>query len=299
MMEWLNYHHLFYFWVVARQGSVTKAAAELHLGQPTISTQIRNLEERLGERLFRRVGRNLVLTDTGHEVLRYADEIFSLGRELLDTVQSHRKGSFRFTVGIADVLPKMLAFRLVQPALALPGPIRIICREGKADQLVMELAAHTLNLVVSDAPPPPTAKVKAFSHLLGECGISFCAIAKIARLHRQGFPDSLGTAPIVLPTDNTALRMALDRWLEEVNVTPRVVAECEDSALLKVFGQNGLGIFPVPTIIENDVRKQYGVEVVGRIDAVRERFYAISLERRLRHPAIVAISHAARAKLFR
>jgi LysR family transcriptional activator of nhaA len=240
----------------------------------------------------------LVLTDAGREVLRYADEIFSLGRELLDTVRGRGKRAIPFVVGIADVLPKLVAYRLLQPALTLPTPIRMIGREDKADRLLTALAAHSLDLVLSDAPPSPSVSIKAFAHVLGECGVSFCAVTKLARAHRRGFPRSLDAAPLLLPTDNTTLRVTLDRWFEEQNIRPRVVAECEDSALLEAFGQDGMGIFPVPTVTEKDVRKQYGVEVVGRVDALRERFYAISLERRLRHPAIVAITQAAREKLF-
>lgn len=297
-MEWLNYHHLLYFWVVAREGSVTKAAAQLRLGQPTVSAQLRNLEERLGEKLFRRVGRNLALTDAGRDVLRYADEIFSLGRELLDTVHGRRKGAIRFVVGIADALPKLVAYQLLKTALTLPEPIRMVCREDKAERLLTGLATHTLDLVLTDTPPSPSSSIKAFTHVLGECGVSFCAATTLVRTHRRGFPRSLGAAPLLLPTDNTALRVALDRWFEEQNIRPQVVVECEDSALLKVFGQSGLGIFPVPTITESEVRKQYGVALLGRVEAVRERFYAISLERRLRHPAVVAITQAAREKLF-
>ena len=297
-MEWLNYQHLLYFWAVARRGSVTRAAAELGLGQPTISAQLRSLEENLGEKLFRRVGRNLVLTDAGRDVLRYADEIFSLGQELLDTVRGRRKGSIRLAVGVADVVPKRIAYRLLQPVLALPEPVRVLCREDKAERLLMELAAHAFDLVLTDLPPAPTVKLKVFSHLLGECGVSFCASTKLAREYRHGFPRSLDAAPLLLPTENTALRGTLNRWLEEQAIRPRIVGEFEDSALLKAFGQAGVGIFPVPAAIEVDVRKQYGVALVGRVDELRERFYAVSLERRLKHPAVVAITHAARGKLF-
>ncbi|MBP1684595.1 MAG: Transcriptional regulator, LysR family [Deltaproteobacteria bacterium] len=297
-MEWLNYQHLLYFWAVARRGSVTRAAAELGLGQPTISAQLRSLEESLGEKLFRRVGRNLVLTDAGRDVLRYADEIFSLGQELLDTVRGRRKGSIRLAVGVADVVPKRIAYRLLQPVLALPEPVRVLCREDKAERLLMELAAHAFDLVLTDLPPAPTVKLKVFSHLLGECGVSFCASTKLAREYRHGFPRSLDAAPLLLPTENTALRGTLNRWLEEQAIRPRIVGEFEDSALLKAFGQAGVGIFPVPAAIEVDVRKQYGVALVGRVDELRERFYAVSLERRLKHPAVVAITHAARGKLF-
>ncbi|MFN8626062.1 MAG: transcriptional activator NhaR [Candidatus Binatia bacterium] len=297
-MEWLNYQHLLYFWAVAHRGSVTRAAAELGLGQPTISAQLRSLEENLGEKLFRRVGRNLVLTEGGRDVLRYADEIFSLGQELLDTVRGRRKGSIRFAVGVADVVPKRIAYRLLQPVLALPDPVRVICREDKAERLLMELAAHAFDLVLTDLPPAPTVKVKVFSHLLGECGVSFCASAALARTHHRGFPRSLDGAPLLLPTAPTALRRSLNQWLEAQAIRPRIVGEFEDSALLKAFGQAGAGIFPVPTAIEVDVRKQYGVALVGHASDVRARFYAVSLERRLKHPAVVAITHAARGDLF-
>jgi LysR family transcriptional activator of nhaA len=244
------------------------------------------------------VGRSLVLTDAGRDVLRYADEIFSLGHELLDTVRGRRKGSIRFVVGIADVLPKLIAYRLLQPVLALPEPVRVICREDKAERLLIELAAHSFDLVLTDVPAAPTLRLKVFSHELGECSVSFCATPKLARRHRRGFPRSLDAAPLVLPTDNTALRGSLNRWFEEQAIRPQVMGEFEDSALLKVFAQAGVGIFPIPTAIEIDVRKQYGVQLVGRVDALRERFYAVSLERRLRHPAVVAITEAARGSLF-
>lgn len=297
-MEWLNFHHLFYFWTVAHQGSVTRAAAELGLGQPTVSAQLRSLEDDLGEKLFRRVGRNLVLTDAGREALRYADEIFSLGRELLATMRGRRRGSIRFVVGIADVLPKWIAYRLLQPVLALPEPIRVICREDKAERLLMELAGHSLDLVLTDAPPAPTLRIQAFSHLLGECGVSFCATTKLAHAHRRGFPRSLDGAPLLLPAEATAWRGSLDRWFEQQGITPQIVGEFEDSALLNAFGHAGAGIFPVPVVTEADVRRQYRVEVVARVDAVREQFYAVSLERRLKHPAVIAVSEAAREKLF-
>lgn len=297
-MEWLNYQHLFYFWTVAHRGGVTRAAAQLRLGQPTISAQLRSLETSFGTKLFRRVGRSLVLTDAGRDVLRYADEIFPLGQELLDTVRGHRTGSIRFAVGVADVLPKLVAYRLLEPVLALPERMRLICREDKAERLVMDLAAHTFDLVLTDVPPAATLKVKVFSHLLGECGVSFCAAAPLARAHRRGFPRSLDGAPLLLPADNTALKGALDQWLTEQAIRPRVMGEFEDSALLKAFGQAGVGVFPVPTAIETDVRRQYGVELVGRVDTLRERFYAVSLERRLKHPAVVAITKVARGTLF-
>jgi LysR family transcriptional activator of nhaA len=299
MMEWLNYHHLLYFWMVAREGSVTRAAAELRLGQPTISAQLRALEDSLGEKLFRRVGRNLVLTDVGREVLRYADEIFSLGRELLDAVKGRpTRRPMPFVVGVSDVVPKIVAYRLLQPALELPEPVRMICREDKAERLLAELALHRFDLVLSDAPIGPTVKIRAFSHLLGECGVTFFGAAKLARAYRRSFPRSIESAPVLLPTDNTALRQSLDHWFDELGIHPLVRGEFEDSALLKVFGQAGVGIFAVPSVTESEVRERYGVEMIGRVESVRERFYAISGERRLKHPAVIAITEAARSKIF-
>ena len=298
-MEWLNYHHLLYFWVVACHGSVTRAAAELRLAQSTVSTQLRTLEEVLGEKLFARTGRRLVLTDVGRLVFRYADEIFGLGRELLETVKDRPTGQpMRLTVGIADAVPKLIAYRLLGPALTGAEPVRIICREDKPDRLLAQLAVHGLDLVLSDAPIGPTTKVRAFNHLLGECGVTFFAAPALARTCRRGFPRSLGGAPMLLPTDNTALRRSLDDWFESEDIRPRVASEFEDSALLMAFGQAGMGLFPAPSAIERQVRSQYGVVVVGRLDTVRERFYAISGERRLKHPAVVAISEAARQRVF-
>ena len=298
-MEWLNYHHLLYFWVVAREGSVTRAAAELRLAQPTVSTQLRALEHVLGEELFARSGRRLMLTDVGRMVFRYADEIFGLGRELLDTVKGRPTGQpMRLTVGIADAVPKLIAYRLLQPALAVPQEVRIVCREDKPDRLLAELAVHGLDLVLSDAPIGPSTKIRAFNHLLGECGITFFATATLARTCRRGFPRSLDGAPFLLPTDNTALRRSLDDWFESEGVRPRVVSEFEDSALLMAFGQAGMGLFAAPSAIEREVRSQYGVVTVGRLEALSERFYAISGERRLKHPAVVAISETARQRVF-
>ncbi len=298
-MQWLNYHHLLYFWVVACHGSVTRAAAELRLAQPTVSTQLRTLEEVLGEKLFARTGRRLVLTDVGRLVFRYADEIFGLGRELLETVKGRPTGQpMRLTVGIADAVPKLIAYRLLRPALTGAEPVRIICREDKPDRLLAQLAVHGLDLVLSDAPIGQTTKVRAFNHLLGECGVTFFGTPALARTCRRGFPRSLGGAPMRLPTDNTALRRSLDDWFESEDIRPRVVSEFEDSALLMAFGQAGMGLFPAPSAIERQVRSQYGVVVVGRLDTVCERFYAISGERRLKHPAVVAISEAARQRVF-
>ena len=298
-MEWLNYHHLLYFWAVAREGSVTRASEQLHLAQPTVSGQLKALEEALGERLFERTGRRLVLTDVGRVVFRYADEIFSLGRELQDTLKGRPTGRpIRFTVGVADAVPKLIAYRLLLPALSLPEPVHVVCRDGKPERLLAELSVHALDLVLSDAPVGAEVKVKAYSHLLGETPVAFFGTEALAAAHRKGFPRSLDGAPVLLPTEGSSLRRSLDQWFDTEGLRPRVAGEIEDRALLKVFGQAGVGLFPAPVAIEAEVRAQFGVKLVGRVDAVKERFYALSAERKLKHPAVVAISRAARRKLF-
>lgn len=298
-MEWLNYHHLLYFWVVAREGSVTRASQQLRLAQPTVSGQLKSLEDSLGEKLFERTGRRLVLTDVGRVVFRYADEIFTIGRELQDTLRGRPTGRpVRFTVGIADVVPKLVAYRLLLPALSLPEPVHVVCREDKPERLLAELSVHALDLVISDAPVGAGVKVKAYSHLLGETSVGFFGTDALAASHRRAFPRSLDGAPVLLPVETSSLRRGLDHWFEAEGVRPRVVGEVEDSALLKVLGQAGLGLFPAPLAIEAEIRGQYGVKLVGRVDAVKERFYALSVERRIKHPAVLALSEAARARLF-
>ena len=298
-MEWINYHHLLYFWVVAKAGGIARASEQLRLAQPTISGQLRVLEETLGEKLFARSGRRLQLTDVGRVVYRYCDEIFSLGRELQDTLKGRPTGRpVRLMVGIADVVPKLIAFRLLKPALSLPEGIQIVCQEDRLERLLAELTVHGLDLILTDAPLTAASHVKAFNHLLGECGVSFVARPAITRLYRKGFPASLDGAPFLMPIAGTSLRRLLDQWFETQGIRPRIVAEFQDSALLKVFGQEGMGIFTSPMAIEKEVCKQYGVSVVGRTDSIKERFYAISIERKLKHPAILAISETAREKLF-
>jgi len=298
-MEWLNYHHLLYFWTVAREGSVVAAAQRLRLAQPTISGQIRQLERQLDQRLFQRQGRRLVLTDVGRVVYGYADEIFGLGRELMDVLKSRPTGRpMRLTVGVADAVPKLVVRRLLDPAFQLGEPLQLVCREDRAERLLAELALHALDLVISDAPIPPQIAVKGFSHLLGECGVAVFGTPSLAQRHRRGFPRSLDGAPMLLPTDDNVLRRSLEQWLDANRLRPRIVAEFEDPALLKTFGQAGRGLFPGPAVIAREICRQYGVRVVGRLDEVRERFYAISAERRLEHPAVVALTRAARDQLF-
>jgi LysR family transcriptional activator of nhaA len=298
-MEWLNYHHLLYFWTVARLGSVSHAAEELHLTQATVSAQLKSLEASLGEKLFRKAGRHLTPTETGKVVFRYADEIFSLGREMMGTLKGRPQGRLaRLTVGVADVMPKLVAYQLIEPALLLADSHRIICREGTNKELLSALAVHDIDVVLTDSQIDPAINVKAFCHLLGECGMTLFGTSKLAAVYRGKFPRSLDGAPFLLPTNNTAVRRSLDQWFETENIRPVIVAECEDSALLQVFGQRGLGLFFVPSVISAEVQRQSTVKAIGRVSAVREQFFAISLDRKLKHPAVLAISEAARTRLF-
>lgn len=298
-MEWLNYHHLLYFWLVVREGGVAQAAARLRLAHPTVSEQVRAFQESLGETLLEKKGRKLVLTEMGRVVYRYADEIFSLGRELQDTLKGRPTGKpLRLVVGVADAVPKMIARRLLKPAGQLPEPVRLVCREGKPERLLAELSTHALDLVLADAPVGPGSPVRAFNHLLGECPVTFMAVRALAQSCRRGFPRSLHGAPLLMPADNTALRRSLEQWLDSQSIRPHVVGEFEDSALLMSFAQDGDGVCAVPSVIEEDARRHHGLEVVGTTDALKERYFAISVERRLKHPAVVAISTAARGGLF-
>ncbi len=298
-MEWLNYHHLLYFWTVAREGSISKACERLHLAQPTISAQLQALEKSLGEKLFDRVGRGLVLTETGQMVYRYADEIFALGRELVDTLKDRPTGRpMRLAVGISDALPKVVAYRILEPALRMADPVHLICQEGGVDQLLAELALHRLDLVLSDSPIGPASKVRVFQHQLGECGVTFFGTSEMAKRFREGFPRSLNEASFLVPTPGASLRRSLDHWFDTHRISPRLCGEFADSALMKAFGQAGAGLFAAPTIVEHEITRQYNVEVVGRITEIRERFYSITVERKVRHVAVVAICEAARAKLF-
>ena len=299
-MEWLNYHHLLYFWTVAREGGLVPAGKVLRLSHPTLSAQIHALEDRLGEKLLIKEGRKLALTDMGRTAYRYAEEIFTVGRELMEAVKGRAKGQLlRLDVGVADSVSKMVVRRLLQPALELAEPVRLVCHEDAHENLLVRLASHELDLVIADAPVSPGSRVRAFSHVLGETSVSLFGTKDLARTYRRGFPKSLENAPMLLPLENLTLRRSLDEWFSHLDIKPRVVAEFEDDALLKVFGCDGVGIFPSPTVIKKEVSRQYGVVPLGLAAGVRERYYAISVERRLKHPAIVAITEAARADLFR
>jgi LysR family transcriptional activator of nhaA len=298
-VEWLNYHHLLYFYTVAREGSVTRAARVLRLAPPTLSGQIRKLEHVLDEKLFVRQGRGLVLTEMGHVVYRYADEIFSLGREMLDTLRGRpTRRLARLHVGIADVVPKLVSHHILEPALRMATPVQLVLREGKTQDLLASLATQAFDLVITDAPLGAQSRVHAFNHLLGDCGLAFLAAPKLATRYRGRFPRCLDGAPMLLPTDNTALRRSLEQWFDSVGVRPSVVVEVEDFALLKVFGQHGTGVFAAPDVMAKEVRRQYGVQRIGHTDAVRAHFYAITVERRITHPAVAAITEAARGRLF-
>jgi LysR family transcriptional activator of nhaA len=298
-VEWLNYHHLLYFYTVAREGSVARASQVLRLAQPTLSGQIRKLEHVLDEKLFERRGRNLVLTEMGRIAYRYAEEIFTIGGELMDTMRGRPTSRApRLFVGVADVVPKLVVHRLIAASRLLEEGNQIVVREGKQDELLAGLAAQSFDLVISDAPLPPHVKVRAFNHLLGESSATFFAAPELARRSRAKFPRSLDGAPMILPTENSALRRALETWFQEKGVRPRIVAEIEDSALMKVFGQHGAGIFAAPTIVADEVKRQYRVQVIREAPDLSERFYAITVERRITHPATAAIAAAAREQLF-
>lgn len=298
-MQWLNYHHLLYFWTVVREGGIQAASRRLRLAHPTVSVQIKQLEEALGYQLFDRSHRKLELTEAGHLAYRYADEIFSLGREMLDVLEGQPAGRpLRLSVGISDAMPKLVVRNLLEPALRLSTPVRLVCSEERFDNLLGGLATHSLDVVLADMPCPPTSGVKAFNHLLGECGLTFFAHRTLAPKLRRTFPQSLTDAPMLMPTQGTSLGRAVVQWFESQGVRPEVVAEFDDSALMKTFGQDGVGVFPTPSVMEVEVKRQYGVHVVGRTDEIRARFYAISPERRLKNPAVSAICEAAREELF-
>lgn len=301
MMEWINYQHLLYFWAVARYGSVVRASKELNLAQPTISGQIRRLEYVLGVKLFDRAGRNLVLSDTGRTVFRYADEIFTLGQDLVGTLKGRQSARpLRLTVGVADVLPKVLVQKLLEPAFNIGKPIHLICREDRVvEDFLGQLAGHELDMVLTDRPIGPAVNVHAFNHPLGECGTTFLASPKIAKSLSKGFPASINNTPCLLPGGHATVRRALDQWFEGQKIRPAIVAEFDDSALMYAFGEEGKGIFPSPTVFEDEFRSRYKVQVVGRVKTVRQQFYAISADRRIQHPAVMAIVTAARQAVFK
>jgi LysR family transcriptional regulator, transcriptional activator of nhaA len=297
-MNWLNYHHLQYFWVVAREGSVARASEVLHVTPATISIQLRDLEKALGVELFRKSGRGLALTDMGAAVQAYAQDIFSTGQELLDMVNGRPIGGpMILRVGIKDVMPKLVAYQLLEPTLKMSEEVRLVCFEGDMSKLIGELAIHKLDVVLSDTPIDPSMKVRAYSHLLGESDVAIVGTKSLAKRFRNSFPTSLDGAPILLPMRNTILRCSLDYWFEESEIRPKIVGEFDDSAMLKIMGSAGVGVFPVAKIIVKEVEAMYGVEFIGTIANVSEKYYALSVERKVKHPAVLAISEVARKKL--
>jgi LysR family transcriptional regulator, transcriptional activator of nhaA len=290
----INYKQLHYFWRVAKEGGITRASEYLHLTPQTLSGQISLLESTLGVSLFRRVGRRLELTDMGELALSYADEIFRAGAELEEVLRSNPGGRpLLFRVGIADVVPKSIAYRLLAPAMELPEPPRLVCREDKLERLLAELAIHRLDMVLADSPMPAGMSVKGYSHLLGEYGVTFLATPELAATLSGDFPACLDAAPLLLPGEDRALRGPLLQWLGGQGIRPRLVGEFEDSALMQAFGQAGRGVFPLPSALEAELGR--GLHVLGRSEAIRDRYYAISVERRISHPAVALVCDAARA----
>lgn len=291
----LNYKHLYYFWEVAKSGSIARASEKLHLTPQTISGQLSLLEEKLNEALFTRVGRRLELTETGRLVLSYADEIFSLGGELEEMLRNIPADRPRmFKVGVVDVVPKSIAYRLVAPALELDESVRIVCREGSQDSLLADLALHKVDLVIADGPIPSFVNVRGFNHPLGDCGITFFATRELASTMQGQFPANLNAMPFLLPGEMTVIRNNLVEWLDGQHIYPRVIGEFDDSALMKAFGRSGMGIFIAPTPIADEVKEQYNVEIIGETKKIRQQFYAISVERKISHPAVAAITETAR-----
>ncbi len=297
-MDFLNYHHLRYFWVAAKEGGLTRAAGKLRVSQPSICTQIQALEQALGEKLLRRTPRGLALTEAGQKVFSFAEEIFSLGEDLLNTMKRRpTTRPLRVHIGVADSLPKLLTYGMLKPIFHLPQAVQASCGEGKVPDLLAQLATYRLDIVLSDEPAPASGSLKTFNHLLGECGVTFSAEPGLAARLRRRFPASLHGAPALLPSSNSALRRSLEKWFQEQRISPRLVAEFDDAALMKVAASDGLGFFALPSLVTNEAVTRYGVKIIGHAPRCVQQFYAISAERRLTHPAVVAITTHAQAAL--
>lgn len=298
-MHNLNLKHLRYFWTVASHGSIAKAAEILFLTPQTISGQLSDLEQQVGSKLFSREGRNLVLTETGHLVFSYADEMFQLGNELQDVLSGRTQGSsLTLKVGIAMVVPKLLAYRVLEPVLQMSEDVRLICNEAPLVDLLADLSVHKLDAVLADSPVNPVLNIRAFNHELGESGISFFAVPGQVKALKADFPRSLDGTKMLMPSVGSNLRRSLESWFEKNNINPVIVAEFEDRALMKAFGESGSGVFTSPTAVEEDVLQKYGVQVIGRTEEIKERFFVISAERRIKNPALTMITKAARNQLF-
>ncbi|MBA4386863.1 MAG: LysR family transcriptional regulator [Verrucomicrobia bacterium] len=298
-MEWLNYHHLRYFWMVAKEGTLKQASLKMAVSQPSISAQIRLLENLLGENLFRRSGRRLIMTDIGQMVFGYAEEIFSAGQEMLAALkQTPGNRPLRFRVGITDSVPKLVASHILRPAFEFPRPVHVVCREGGLDFLLVELASYRLDIVLADESASRGLQVRTFSHLLGKCGTTLCAAREQAARLRRGFPRSLDGAAALLPSEMTSLRISLGRWFDSAGIRPKVIAEFEDSALMKSVAAEGLGFTAIPSVIVKGVQARYGLETIATIKECQNQFYAITAERRLKHPVVLAITERSRSDMF-
>jgi len=295
-MDWLNYHHLLNFWLVAREGSVQQASELLHVTPASVSVQVKQLERSLGVKLLQKKGRGLELTDLGKEVAEYASEIFATGQEMLEMIKGRPTGTPQILrVGIRAVMPKLVAFRLLQPALELDDPVRLVCHEAEMPQLVADLAIHKLDVILTDKAIDPLYKVQAYSHRLASSDVVIMGTKELARKYRRGFPSSLDGAPFLLPTDTSVLRRMMDQWFSDLGLTPMIKGEFADSAMLKIAGRQGLGLFAIPVSIQDDVTAIYGLQQVGVAEGVSEQFYAVSVERKLKHPAVVAIREGAKS----
>lgn len=295
----LNYRQLHYFWVVARSGSIVRASEQLNVTPQTISGQIGLFEKTYGIELFQRVGRQLELTESGRQTLGHAEQMFQIGSELEKILRAGpEEKQILFRVGVADVVPKSIVYRLLAPTLEQDNVMRISCREDKLERLLADLAIQRLDLVISDSPMPGHLDIKGYSQKLGECGLSFFATEALAREHDLPFPACLHGAPMLIPGQETMVRSRLLRWFSEQQVQPRIIGEFDDSALMQAFGQSGSGIFVAPSVIADEVCRQYAVQLIGQTETVNESFYAISVERKVKHPGIVAITEAARRELF-
>jgi len=299
MTDTMNYKHLYYFWTVAHEGSIVKASEKLHITPQTISGQLSLLEERFGNALFDKVGRGLQLTESGRLVLRYADEIFELGRELNDVLRgAPAVGPSEFIVGAASALPKTIVYKIIEPALRLSHDISLISREGPVDALLADLAIHKIDMVLSDTPIGNNISIKAFNHLLGESGLSCFGSPQLAKEYKRNFPQSLNNAPVLLPTPQYAIRQQIDGWLQQHSIYPIVCGQFDDSALMKSFGQEGMGVFFMSSTIEEEICSNFNVRVIGKTNEIKQKYYAISAERKVKHPAVSAICDSARSSLF-
>ncbi|MFH1701791.1 MAG: transcriptional activator NhaR [Candidatus Zixiibacteriota bacterium] len=298
-MDWLNYHHLMYFWTVVRKGGLTPAAEELRLSPSTVSTQIQQLEHVLGYKLFDRSGRQMIVNDVGQVVFRYAEEIFSLGRELQDALEDRpAERPIRVQIGIADVLSKLFVGKLLAPILGSPQSYHLVCREDHPDNLISQLILHDLDIVLTDSPLSPNLRVRGFNHLLGSSPLAVYGTSSMVARYKEDFPKSLNDAPFILPGDRSELRGSLERWFESHNIRPKVVAECDDSALIKSLGKTNVGLFVAPQITGKETMQQYRVKEIGYLENIEENYYAISMDRRIKHPAIQAIVEYAKRSVF-